>query len=74
MIIDENRPSLIDLFSTALEYTRQEDINRNSDTSMKLFLERSTFHERVVSNFIIVASGYYKKEEIKSWMEENLFD
>lgn len=68
------RPTLIKLFTSALNYTKEEDRKRNTDTTFELILENQTFHERVVCNFIILASGFYSKEETKQWIEENLLD
>lgn len=73
----ENRasyiPTLTSLFITALRATVREDINRDSSSTLELFLENSTFHERVLCNFVIIASGFYTKEEIVEWFDNTFF-
>lgn len=67
-------PTLKSLFVTALRATAREDLNRNSNTVWELQLERATFDERTVANFVILASMYYTKAEIGEFIEEELSD
>lgn len=67
------KPQLKVLFVTALRATAKEDIFRNSESTWALYLENSTFNERVLSNFVILASGFYTKSEIEKWFDETFF-
>lgn len=68
-----DKPELKLLFIAATKATLKEDIERDSDTLFKLIYENETFEDRVISNFIILASGYYSKDEITYWIENDFF-
>lgn len=70
---DNYRPELRTLFITALRATAKEDAFRSTDTALTLFYENVTFNERVMANFIIIATAYYSKEEISKWFDEEFF-
>lgn len=67
------RPSMKSLFITALRATAKEDTFRNNKSILDLFYENTTFNDRVLANFIIIATGYYSKEEIINWFEDEFF-
>lgn len=68
------RPSLKSLFIAALKATAKEDRMRDDNDSLfRLMNENETFNERVIVNFLIIATGYYKHEEIQEFFEEEFF-
>lgn len=67
------KPQLKVLFVTALRATAKEDLFRSSTSTWELYLENNTFNERVLSNFVILASGYYSREEIEEWFNITFF-
>lgn len=67
-------PTLQTLFVTALRATVQEDLTRNTHSAWDLMLEETSFEQRVIANFVILASRHYTKEEIKSYIVNELND
>lgn len=65
----EKTKSLESLFITAIQATVREDRLRRTDTLLLLKFENHTFIDRVFANFLIIASAYYKKQEIESWLK-----
>lgn len=72
-MLNEYRPPMKSLFVTALRATAKEDVFRNSKSILDLFYENTTFNDRVLANFIIIATGYYTKDEIKDWFDYEFF-
>ncbi len=62
----ENK-NLNELFAIAIKATIVEDKGRDN-SFLHLILENKTFTDRVFANFLIVASAYHTKEEIKCWV------
>lgn len=71
---ERTRPTLTELFLIALEGTVNEDRARYTPTTRDLFLENATFYDRIISNFIIIASAYYSKDETRKWIEDEFVE
>ena len=66
--------TLDNLFITAIKATVREDKARENDSLIHLQFEKYTFMDRIVANFLIIASAYYKKEVIEEWIATEFFD
>lgn len=66
-------PPLKDLFIKAIQITIQEDKKRLNESIFLLQLENETFNDRVIANFLILASEYYSREDILNWWREEFF-
>lgn len=70
--MEDIRPSLLDFFVKSLKTTTKEDLLK-LDREMNTSEERNEeFPYNVLANFILLASDYYTKEEIKEFLEKEV--
>lgn len=62
--------SMDTLFSIAIKATIREDAKFLYMPLMQLIVQNETFFDRVIVNFLIIATGYYTKDEIKEWIDK----
>lgn len=67
--MSRERDSLDEIFISAIKATVAEDRLRGNTSLLSVIVEGKTFYERVFCNFLIMASGYYDKEELTEWIE-----
>lgn len=67
----EDLPSLEHIFTNAIEYTNKEDYGRSNSSTFIVAVENESFQERVLVNFLILATGFYSKSEIAYWIENS---
>lgn len=70
--MEDIRPSLLDFFVKSLKTTTKEDLLK-LDREMNTSEERNEeFPYNVLANFILFASDYYTKEEIREFLEKEV--